>query len=659
MRAIAVSPRHRPRPEPARVCWRKDLAVPHESLWCRCNKLEVFNRADSEDIRGDLRDPRAVRELAYERGAVAGDSRVAGILDHKKLLNYSAKDSVRTLGVLADYMPALEKSRSRRDLWSSGLLRYCPLCLKAGVHVTYFQFIFVNRCPVHRVRLDTRCPSCERRIEYIYGAPRAARRFACRCGRKLWDWEKTPTNRVTPAMKVGHARAGEWTTKAMSLAEGLHHPWCFGHDNPLTLTPFASFVSFVQPRLGRLTANYKPEITRYITSTRIAPIAARTTESERTRLVATYKCICRHFYRRYLRRHRRAIRVLAKSTCRPLYGDFGELEWARPFGLAASAFLAWRMYWEGLKSPNDVFRPRDNYHRPTAPARLYWTDFLAQRCHNLVSFPRLNVAKTLATHIRVRWFARTCLSVFDECLWDINYLFREKPRKTGHAWSFTTKTINGAMTPLMLPIVERDGTTTLHWLSYFSSQRDLPPIAYAIANPPSNGEHMRFRQAKRAIFDQVSKALCEVEPKPSESFITRIMVTDKIKELTAARAKLAELKQAVERALPRELAELPAKYGFDSIKEFANAVRTAAAAPGKRRGRPPGAKAKAAVKPPGRKKRRKRAVITDETRALVKKLVGEGKTGPEIAKAAGISLPSVQNVKTSLGLTRRRAARTK
>ena len=37
-------------------------------------------------------------------------------------------------------------------------------------------------------------------------------------------------------------------------------------------------------------------------------------------------------------------------------------------------------------------------------------------------------------------------------------------------------------------------------------------------------------------------------------------------------------------------------------------------------------------------------------RAKVKKLVEDGKTGAEIAKAAGISLPSVHNVKKSLGL---------
>lgn len=51
-------------------------------------------------------------------------------------------------------------------------------------------------------------------------------------------------------------------------------------------------------------------------------------------------------------------------------------------------------------------------------------------------------------------------------------------------------------------------------------------------------------------------------------------------------------------------------------------------------------------------KKSKRAVINAEVRAEVKKLVESGRTGAEIAKAVGISLPSVQNIKKALGLVR-------
>lgn len=119
------------------------------------------------------------------------------------------------------------------------------------------------------------------------------------------------------------------------------------------------------------------------------------------------------------------------------------------------------------------------------------------------------------------------------------------------------------------------------------------------------------------------------------------MVSDKIKELEATRAKLAALESSVHDELKRELAALPAQYGFDNVPKFLKAVKAAA-----------GSKPKAADAPKGK---RTRAKITDDTRAKVKALVEEGKTGAEIAKALGISLPSVQNIKKAAGLVHARA----
>jgi hypothetical protein len=124
------------------------------------------------------------------------------------------------------------------------------------------------------------------------------------------------------------------------------------------------------------------------------------------------------------------------------------------------------------------------------------------------------------------------------------------------------------------------------------------------------------------------------------------MVTTKISALEAAKAKVAKLEQAIAAQLNRELAALPGKYGFDSVDAFVKAVKGAA---GGKRGRPAGSKNKA-----GGKKRRTRAVITDAMRSEVKKLVEAGKTGAEIAKTVGISLPSVHNVKKALGLVEKR-----
>jgi len=120
------------------------------------------------------------------------------------------------------------------------------------------------------------------------------------------------------------------------------------------------------------------------------------------------------------------------------------------------------------------------------------------------------------------------------------------------------------------------------------------------------------------------------------------MVINKIRLLKTTKAKVAKLEQSIKAQLAKELASLPRKYGFSSSQAFLKAVRAVA---GK------------AIVSAGKKvagKRRKRAVITADTKAKVKSLVEAGKTGGEIAKAVGISLPSVQNIKKELGLVHKR-----
>ena len=115
------------------------------------------------------------------------------------------------------------------------------------------------------------------------------------------------------------------------------------------------------------------------------------------------------------------------------------------------------------------------------------------------------------------------------------------------------------------------------------------------------------------------------------------MITSTIQELAKTRAKVVQL----ELTLTKELASLPEAYGFDSLKAFIAALHDAVS------GR--------AVKKAGKKEARetrKRVKITDAIRAKAKQLLKAGRSGSQIAKAVGISLPSVQNIKKALGLVR-------
>ena len=140
----------------------------------------------------------------------------------------------------------------------------------------------------------------------------------------------------------------------------------------------------------------------------------------------------------------------------------------------------------------------------------------------------------------------------------------------------------------------------------------------------------------------------ETNAKPTHSSAT--MVTTKIKQLDAVRAKLAHLEKTVETELRQELSVLHKQYGFPDLEPFFKAVRAAVGGGIERASRKVGRPKKADAAP----KARKRAKITAAIRARVKKLVQAGKSGSQVAKAVGISLPSVQNIKKAAGLVKSR-----
>jgi DNA-binding NarL/FixJ family response regulator len=126
------------------------------------------------------------------------------------------------------------------------------------------------------------------------------------------------------------------------------------------------------------------------------------------------------------------------------------------------------------------------------------------------------------------------------------------------------------------------------------------------------------------------------------------MLTDKLKQLASLKSRAAALEAQVATDLDKQLAALPAKFGFNNPNDFIAALRAATSG---RRASKTGSQTRSNQTNAGR---RRRATITDETRAKVKAFVESGKTGSEIAKALSISLPSVQNIKKALGLVQKR-----
>lgn len=128
------------------------------------------------------------------------------------------------------------------------------------------------------------------------------------------------------------------------------------------------------------------------------------------------------------------------------------------------------------------------------------------------------------------------------------------------------------------------------------------------------------------------------------------MTNDIIKELEAAKAKVASLENSLASEIQDKLSSLPRDYGFDSLAAFIKALKHSVN--GSSAVRAPKAAKKTGAAKAG--KSGTRARITPEVKQQVKEAVAAGKTGAAIAKDLGISLPSVQNIKKELGLVKKR-----
>lgn len=109
----------------------------------------------------------------------------------------------------------------------------------------------------------------------------------------------------------------------------------------------------------------------------------------------------------------------------------------------------------------------------------------------------------------------------------------------------------------------------------------------------------------------------------------------KQQELEAARARLAALEQQLAEERNAELRALPARYGFESLLRFTQAVRIAT-------GERPA-------------KRKARAVVTPDIIEGVARMVKSRASGYQIAQELCISLPTVYNIKKALGLVKARS----
>lgn len=505
MKRVDVPPLAELRLGNRRVCWRGDLAVPHESLWSRVRKFGALNGTYGSELMALFKDPAKPRDRSYDGSVPVSDLRAAATLNHEELAALAVGTGRATLGVIEDYIPEAAQSRYWLQVWAESNLRFCPECLAAGIHVTYFQLHFVHNCPAHKRPLSTKCPRCEARI--AYEPPKTAKdcAFRCQCGHVFWRWDDRPTPKPMP-MRVCQAleRAGEWLRGHTPSIERLRYPSSILFSNPSTaegsmlgFTQLATFLALAEPQRGqlpgtfRLAARKKYRRTLYLVPGTVAPRRGKTKEKEFT---AIYKAICRHLYRRRLRRHRSAMRVIIRDSCESFTPPDMALCWRHPFAPAAHAFLLWRSYWEGISCAENIFKKHEAKQRYSYFSTDYtWREFMTNRFAKVFGTCD-GIPRSVRAGVEARWFATCCYTSFLTFIAETVSAFkaqRNLPRTVFRRLSIAN--FESYMTPILLPFPTEDRLVELHWFD--ASPRAERSCQKVIDRIPTAREVRKYRDA--------------------------------------------------------------------------------------------------------------------------------------------------------------------
>ena len=83
--------------------------------------------------------------------------------------------------------------------WAAAELRHCPRCLELGFHAAWFQWRFIERCPVHGSRLRMGCHKCAAVIPYALDSNLARNPLSCpHCGISWVPELNRPAGRCVP-----------------------------------------------------------------------------------------------------------------------------------------------------------------------------------------------------------------------------------------------------------------------------------------------------------------------------------------------------------------------------------------------------------------------------------------------------------------------------
>ena len=150
-----------------RYTTRPEWSSAGESLWMRLSKFSHCNRMSVVEL---------ARLFARQddRAALTG-------IDLRCMAAWMSEAIASLLEISAEHVQASFCCAEPHVLTMRACteLRYCVCCLQAGFHTGWFQWLIVERCPLHDAPLRTGCVRCAAAIPYALGAQLALSPLRC------------------------------------------------------------------------------------------------------------------------------------------------------------------------------------------------------------------------------------------------------------------------------------------------------------------------------------------------------------------------------------------------------------------------------------------------------------------------------------------------
>ncbi len=155
------------------LTWNNAWYYQGESLYSILLKILVANSCDLKEMQSIFFPQNYLKNLHQSKCFLLGDleyinvTRLTGI-------SREALENSTFLPVLKNILGMNEISftsykkyiREIMNVFCDNSFYYCPKCIKAGKHFTYFQSKSVTTCLIHKVLLVNVCPKCKHRLSY-------------------------------------------------------------------------------------------------------------------------------------------------------------------------------------------------------------------------------------------------------------------------------------------------------------------------------------------------------------------------------------------------------------------------------------------------------------------------------------------------------------